>query len=519
MRSSKTLWLVIACFICGVTFWAGCSENKSPYTPEEKGSIVGTVEPKNCQAKVVVMQAKPVDSTWVDKEGHYRFDNLTVGTYFVEASAPGYSIYTSKEITVYNGGVTTVPLIKLSPVPEEISYTRPQDGEEEVDLVNQIYISFNNSMDRESVESSFSIEPNLEGEFDWQNKKRGLYFRPSTSLIPETTYTVTLTRRAQTEEGDSLSFDYSFSFTTDRIRIESTNPRNGREGVELFQRIYLRFNTEMDLNSTQSAISVDPPLDYTYDWYSDFPYSGSTVYINHSAPFRADTEYTVVIDQLAKDVNGFNLKEPNSISFITEGVEIENVSPSNGALNVDTETNIRLYFNTWMDERSVEDALSFSPPIEGYFAPSYQGSNGSYFYFYAGSPLATTTKYMVKISRTAIDIYGTRLAEPDSFFFTTEPLRVVYTSPQNGATWVDTTTNVRIDFNSYMDQEKTEGAFSINPPVDGHFEWYSFDRLNFYPDRYLQANTTYTVTIDTTAQDIRGGKLPYPYQFSFSTRQ
>lgn len=225
---------------------AGCSENKGPYNPKEKGSIVGTVEPKDCGAKIVVMQPKPVDSTWVDKEGYYRIDNLTVGTYFVQATAPGYAPYTSKELTVYSGGVTTVPLIKFSPIPEQINYISPQDGEEGVNLFHEIYISFKSSMKRESMESSFSIEPFIEGELNWGNKSRSFYFRPFLPLIPETTYTVTITRGAQTEEGDSLSFDYSFSFTTDQIGVNSTSPPRGAFNVNTRAYIKLSFNTWMD---------------------------------------------------------------------------------------------------------------------------------------------------------------------------------------------------------------------------------------------------------------------------------
>ena len=516
MKSWKKRWVVIAGFICGVTFLTGCSENKSPYTPEEKGSIVGTVEPKDCQAKVVAMQAKPVDSTWVDKEGHYRFDNLTVGTYFVEASAPGYSIYTSKEVIVYNGGVTTVPLIRLSPVPDQISYTHPQDGDKKVRLANYISISFTNSMDREKVESSFSIEPHLEGEFDWQSNDRHFRFLPSSPLIPETTYKVTLTQGALTQEGNSLSFDYSFSFTTDELRISSSYPKDGMKEVKLpGPYIEIRFNSEMDQSTTQSAITIDPPLECTYAWSPASPQSESTVQLIHYLPFRADTQHLIIIDQGAMDVNGFNLKKPDTISFSTETVKVKYSSPPNGVFNVSTlTTSISLFFNTWIDEKSLEDAFSIYPVVKGVFHFYVDGIR-----FQPGSPLQTNTEYTVSISQTASDIYGTKLSEPYSFFFTTQPLKVVSTFPVNGATLVDTTTSIHIHFNAYMDQEKTEDAFSISPSVDGDCEWYWFDELYFNPDGYLQANTTYTVTIDTTAQDIRGGKLPYPYQFSFSTRK
>ncbi len=512
--------MVIIGFIWILSLLVGCSENKS-YNPYEEGSIVGTVEPKDCGAKVVALQGKPVDSTWVDKDGYYRIDNLTVGTCFVKAIASGYAPYTLKEITVYSGGVTTVPGIKLKTTETagEVQLTYPLSGEEEVDLINHIRISFRSPMSRQSVEASFSINPLLEGEFDWGHDSRGFTFWPSAPLIPETTYTVILTRGAQTQEGDSLSLDYSFSFTTDRIRIESTYPPDGRKDVELSNSISIRFNTEMDHSSTKNALSIDPPLSCTYDWGSNFPYSGTSLYIGPDTPLRANTEYTIVIGKGAKDANGFGLKEPDSIHFSTESIYLRRSSPSNGALDVSTRAYIRFSFNAWMDEKNLDEAITFSPPIEGYFSSGYQSSWGNDIYFNPGSPLATSTKYVVKISQAATDIYGTRLAEPDSFSFTTEPLRVISTSPANGATWVDTTTNIGIRFNTCVDQGKTESAFSISPLADGHFEWSSLDRFYFYPDGYLQADTTYTVTVDTTAQDINGGKLPYPYQFSFSTRK
>lgn len=66
MKPGRNCWEVIAGLILVLALLAGCSENKTPYTPKEEGSIVGTVEPKDCGAKVVVVQPKPVDSTWVD---------------------------------------------------------------------------------------------------------------------------------------------------------------------------------------------------------------------------------------------------------------------------------------------------------------------------------------------------------------------------------------------------------------------------------------------------------------------
>ena len=92
-----------------------------------------------------------------------------------------------------------------------------------------------------------------------------------------------------------------------------------------------------------------------------------------------------------------------------------------------------------------------------------------------------------------------------------------HTDPANGATYVSTGACVRIEFNTNMNQSSVEGAFSIVPDASGSFQWYDYEEFAFCPDSSLQSLTTYSVTIDTTAQDLGGNHLPDPYTFSFQT--
>jgi predicted RNA-binding protein with TRAM domain len=72
-----------------------------------------------------------------------------------------------------------------------------------------------------------------------------------------------------------------------------------------------------------------------------------------------------------------------------------------------------------------------------------------------------------------------------------------------------------------MDTESVNSAFTMADSdlehVMGEFVWSDQRRMEFHPNLPLAAGQTYTVKIDTTASDLRGGKLSEPFQFSFTT--
>ncbi|MEW6194464.1 MAG: Ig-like domain-containing protein [Bacteroidota bacterium] len=108
---------------------------------------------------------------------------------------------------------------------------------------------------------------------------------------------------------------------------------------------------------------------------------------------------------------------------------------------------------------------------------------------------------------------------------------------------------ISILFTSPMDRESVEAAFSTNPPTEGIFHWgnYTHAPVNSFftdpSDSYFDksatittyskvtsmtyyfskkdsfTDTTYTVTINTTAKDTAGNHLRFPLHFKFKTVQ
>ena len=110
-------------------------------------------------------------------------------------------------VKIYTEGETTSQLAILS--------TSPGDGATGVSPNSAISVRFSKSMNTASVESRFSIQPQVDGTFGWNSPSNTqLTFTPSSALAENTRYTVTVAAGATSSSGDQLASAYSFSFTT-----------------------------------------------------------------------------------------------------------------------------------------------------------------------------------------------------------------------------------------------------------------------------------------------------------------
>lgn len=76
--------------------------------------------------------------------------------------------------------------------------------------------------------------------------------------------------------------------------------------------------------------------------------------------------------------------------------------------------------------------------------------------------------------------------------------------------------NISITFNRLMNQTSCERAFSITPLLEGEFDW-DYNILTFNPITPLDFNTTYIVTVATTATSVEGHSLNTQTHWNFTT--
>ena len=295
-------------------------------------------------------------------------------------------------------------------------------------------------------------------------------------------------------------------------QILSIFPPNGSVNYKLTDSCGFKFTTLMDHNSVENNFTITPEIEGYFHWIENE--DNSTVYFNPNTQYMPYTTYIFSLNTKAKTIYGDTLSFGISSSFITEPVKVEFYTPDDGATFVIPSVSIYIRFNTAMNRASVESSFDISPSVIGNFF----WHNNESFNFIPNVLLATNTQFITTISTNARDINGTGIGEPFSLSFTTEPLKITYTNPSNGATFINTNTTIGLNFNTNMDQTATENAFSIEPSVNGNFVWIDLTKFTYYPEINLTPDIWYTVMIDTSCKDSYGKKLPANYSFSFKTR-
>ena len=194
---------------------------------------------------------------------------------------------------------------------------------------------------------------------------------------------------------------------------------------------------------------------------------------------------------------------------------IQSSTPINAQTGVSPSTTISITFTEPMD---ITKLTVSSNPVVDLGTPTWSSSNTVV--TFPAQSLAGSTYYQLTVSGQGAN--GLALTTPLAVNFTTAdltPPTVVATTPADETTGVDPGSSLYVIFSEAMDTTFNPALVSITPD----FAWtQGYDStgtiLGISPsDHPLQWNTTYTVTVSTTAKDKAGNRLQQPYVFRFST--
>ena len=178
-----------------------------------------------------------------------------------------------------------------------------------------------------------------------------------------------------------------------------------------------------------------------------------------------------------------------------------------------TLTAIDIQFSEPVQTGSVERRFTITPYVAGSF--TWDGSTAI---FTPSERLPPDTAFSVGVSPGFQDIAGN--AAPTGLegwrFRTVGPPAVVSTTPTDGATGLAVDGTVSIQFDRLMDTNAVQAALHLDPPVAVRPAW-NGDTLTLSFDTSLRFGTTYTLTIDGSAADTGGNRLPAPYTMRFGT--
>ncbi|HEY3312408.1 MAG TPA: Ig-like domain-containing protein [Anaerolineales bacterium] len=208
----------------------------------------------------------------------------------------------------------------------QVSDIKPDVADGRLNLDATLEISFNQSMDRASVESGFGFtgpDGKVPGSFEWNKQSSVLTFKPTDLLKRETSYRLTIAAEAHSRGGAALGSDLQITYqSVPDFGVFSTSFPNGQtrpanESLEITFSAPLARYTDSEL---RAMLTINPKVS---DYY---PYVNGAV-LSLGGGFKPGQAYTITFSSglkdrweqsLAEDYH-FNFTEPDARPSLSMG--------------------------------------------------------------------------------------------------------------------------------------------------------------------------------------------------------
>jgi len=350
----------------------------------------------------VIFTCTPNPGNW---QASWSNDNKTLSLVhdpFKENSGYLFRVTFAQDLTGNILASHTVPnpwvFTTLSLRPNIIS-TSPENGTVNVPIDQKISVTFNYDMIKTSVESAFSISPEIGGIFEWNNN-RTLTFRPEQNLSYITKYTVIIGNTITNIFNYSMLNDYKWEFTTVRDMISpvilSYSPVNGTTNVSITSEIRILFNEPMNKFSVENNTSINPTIDYSSSWIEN------ELIINPTKNLSYNCKYVIILSQGIKDFSGNTLNPTFSWEFTTEAdyISPEVIERFPVGSNIPITSSITVTFNEPMLESSLKLELKNGATQLPVFGSLSYNSSKNQLIFSPTNYLFYNTNYSINVEGT-----------------------------------------------------------------------------------------------------------------------
>jgi uncharacterized protein YfaS (alpha-2-macroglobulin family) len=404
------------------------------------------------------------------------------------------------------------------PIPPQVIDVWPLPGVE-MAADDPLTITFNQAMDRASVEAAFSLTPDVAGRFSWADD-RTVSFVPVDGWPRAMVLAARLDATAVASNGLTLVEPYTFEVQTiGALVVTAVTPEGGAEGVAADARIVVTFNRPVvplvstaDLSDLPAPLTIEPTIVGQGEWLNTSIYA-----FTPQEALKGGTTYRLSVPQGLTTVTGAVLDEPYDWTFSTLAPQILNISPTPNAASVLLDRPITVTFSQPMDHASTEAAfslLSRGGAVAGAFS---WNETSTQLVFQPADMLEIATMYTINVAESALSAAGeAALQAGQTTSFVTVPYPGVQdTSPDNGQRDVRPGRGARIEFRSPMNTDTFEGKVLISPETAWQPSVWGNQSLGI--EFAALPNTTYTITLLAGTEDIYGNAITTDYVFSFTT--
>lgn len=445
------------------------------------------------------------------------------------------------------------------PFPPVVLSTSPAPGAEQP-LDEPVAITFDQPMDRASVEKAFAIEPgaSVDGAFDWSDDDQTVRFTPDDGFQRGQRYRVRVVETAQNQDGLALTRPFEFRFSAaGYLEVANVQPAGGTGEVAVDSAIIVMFNRPVvALSAVEDQGRAPDPLTFTP------PVSGEGVWLNTATyqfspsdeGFLPATDYTARVSAGLADVFGQAVLEDDyEWTFTTISPAVAASIPVSGDMNVSSTPVMSIAFNQLMDHVSVEQNLLVideatgqpvpgelawvsrgiipPPPPDQYIDPYADPSTlpqpepvgAETLTFTPVEPLAPGGAYQILLPQGVESQLGTATQNEFNAGFTVAPApEVVSTNPPGGEQFADIWQGLDITFNTPMNPASmkvgenllVEGA---NISATEVYTWWSNNATMVNINFPRRENQVYTVTLGADIESRDGAPLGEPVVITWQT--
>jgi len=289
-------------------------------------SIPGTkdnLEPVN-KIKITLEPGNIVYNGDEYNNGFFMFDSLTPGQYKIIYECENYFTDSSTVTVTANNTVFADKYLQFDTTIAPIVMSHfPIGSPDSVKASTVVKISFNRTMNKESVENAFSISPNISGTFSWADLDQTLVFTPEIPLDGATNYNVIVSTQAKSKWNVPIDSEYTFSFLTnsrDRLLLLSTYPNSNQENISGTVQIQLTFDAPIFNGSLAGQIKLTNSSDQSINVKNVriFSQDGKGyIFFEPLNNLQSNSYYKLLLGGGISDLDQIQMVNPVEINFKT----------------------------------------------------------------------------------------------------------------------------------------------------------------------------------------------------------
>ena len=429
---------------------------------------------------------------------------------------------TPKPPTPTPGVPTATPLPNPPP---RLLYRSPEAGATQPRSA-PLELTFDQPMDRASVEAALVISPTIAGAFNWRDA-RTVAFETAEPLPRGAVVQVHLAASARSAEGLPLSEAVTFDFSVEGyLEVLEVQPAPGSADLDPPARVVVVFNRPVvPLTALGEQGALPDPIAFTPAVAGQGEWLNTSTYIFYpAAGFMPATEYRARIAQGITDTTGASLAEDFEWRFATLNPAVLASEPAGGAEYVAPEPVLRVVFNQPVVHATAEER--FTLESAGRIIPGDFGWLGGATPAMTETLLFTPTEALARGASGAVHLRsGIRaasgpgaMAEEVRFGFRVAPAPgIVSVSPGNGERGVNPLSDVEITFASPMLQEDFLRYLRITPAVTDVYTYWSNSNTRLELSFEMPPQTVIRFQLDSRAPDSSGEALGQALDLRFTT--